>query len=166
VANAGSVGSTFTAGWGIGWEAGFGVGLRVGLGAGSGVGSGGRVGPGFESTGDDTERAFSTGAVSTDGVVTLGTGSATLPLIIVTLSAVLSCDVWEGCSVARASPAASTKTTKHKASATAKATIFQVNRPTRLVVILATLRYKPWHFRSTRWRPGPRSGCEVFTGLV
>jgi hypothetical protein len=133
VAGAGSVGPTLTAGRGIGWGAGSGVGLRVGLVAGSGAGSGTRAevglgaGPRFESTGDGAERAVSTGAVSTDGVVTLGTGSASLPLIIVTLSAVPGCDVWEGCSAARASPAASTKTTKHKASATAKPTIFQVN---------------------------------------
>jgi hypothetical protein len=118
---AGSVSPTYTAGWVIGW----GAGSEVGSGARAEVGLGAE--PGCESAGDGTERAVSTGTVSKDGVVTLGTGSATLPLIMVTLSAVPGCDVWEGCSAARASPVASTKTTKHKASGTAKATIFQVN---------------------------------------
>jgi hypothetical protein len=129
VEGAGSVGPTYTAGWVIGWVTGAGVGLVADSGVGSGARAEGGLGaePGFESAGDGTERAVPTGTVSADGVVELGTGSATLPLIIVTLSAVPGCDVWEGCSAARASPVASTKTTKHKASATAKATIFQVN---------------------------------------
>jgi hypothetical protein len=85
-----------------------------------------------------------TGGVTTGGVVAPGSGSATFPLIIVVLSTLPCCAVWEGCcSAARASLAARTKATRHKTSAAAIATVFRLVGSTRLVVLLANQRDKP-----------------------
>jgi hypothetical protein len=105
-----------------------------------GGGGAGSAAGGFSTGGATTGGA--TGGV-TGGVVAPGTGSATWPLIIVVLSTVPCSGGWEGCSAAQAALVARTKAARHKASATAGATVFRMSGSTRLVVVLASLKYKP-----------------------
>jgi hypothetical protein len=124
---------------GAGCSVGCGVGLGSGVdgagpsGGGEGSSAGGVSFVGGGGTGSWVG-GFATGGVSTGGVVTPGTGSATFPLIIVVLSAVPCCAVWEGCSwegrsAARASPAARTNTVRHEESATARARLIKLPPP-------------------------------------